>query len=40
VKRLIEFPLEKGGSILIQVDEPEPAGGKAGTLEKARGRKR
>jgi len=27
MKRLIEFPLEAGGSIVIEVDEPEPEGG-------------
>lgn len=27
MKRLIEFPLEDGSTILIQVDEPEPEGG-------------
>ena len=27
MKRLIEFDLEDGGSILVQVEEPEPAGG-------------
>jgi hypothetical protein len=27
VKRLIEFPLEDGGSIVVEVDEPEPEGG-------------
>ena len=27
MNRLIEFPLKEGGSILIQVDEPEPEGG-------------
>lgn len=26
MKRLIEFPLEDGGSILVQVDEPVPEG--------------
>jgi hypothetical protein len=27
VKRLIEFPLEEGGSIMVEVDEPAPEGG-------------
>jgi hypothetical protein len=27
VKRLIEFPLEGDGTILVEVDEPEPKGG-------------
>lgn len=27
MKRLIEFPLEDGGSIVVEVDEPEPEGG-------------
>ena len=27
MKQLIEFPLEDGGSILVQVDEPTPEGG-------------
>lgn len=27
MKRLIEFPLEAGGSIVVEVDEPEPEGG-------------
>jgi hypothetical protein len=27
MKQLIEFPLEGGGSILVQVDEPTPEGG-------------
>ncbi len=27
MKRLVEFPLEAGGSILVEVDEPEPEGG-------------
>ena len=27
MKRLIEFPLEDGGSIVVEVDEPEPPGG-------------
>jgi hypothetical protein len=27
VKRLVEFPLEAGGSILVEVEEVEPEGG-------------
>jgi len=27
MKRLIEFPLQDGGSILVEVDEPTPQGG-------------
>jgi hypothetical protein len=27
VKRLVEFPLEEGGSILVEVDEPESESG-------------
>jgi hypothetical protein len=27
MKRLIEFPLEEGGSIVVEVDEPAPEGG-------------
>ena len=27
MKRLIEFPLEDGGSIVVEVDEPAPEGG-------------
>ena len=27
MKRLIQFPLQEGGSILVEVDEPEPEGG-------------
>jgi hypothetical protein len=26
VKRIVEFPLERGGSVFIESDEPEPAG--------------
>jgi len=26
VKRLLEFPLEEGGSIMVEVDQPEPEG--------------
>lgn len=29
MKRLIEFPLEDGSTILVEVDEPESAGGTA-----------
>ena len=27
MKRLIEFPLQQGGTMVVDVDEPEPAGG-------------
>ena len=27
MKQLIEFPLEEGGSVVIEVEEPEPEGG-------------
>jgi len=27
MKRLVEFPLEDGSSMLVEVDEPEPEGG-------------
>ncbi len=27
MKRLVEFPLEDGGTVVIEVDEPEPPGG-------------
>jgi hypothetical protein len=30
MKRLIEFYLEDGGSIVVEVDEPESAGGAGG----------
>ena len=33
MKRLVEFPLEEGGSIVVEVDEPESAG----TIRAARG---
>ena len=40
MKHLVEFPLEEGGSILIQIDEPESGGtvraGRDATIEKAR----
>ncbi len=40
MKRLVEFPLEEGGSILVQIDEPETGGtiraGRDETIEKAR----
>jgi hypothetical protein len=40
MKRLVEFPLEEGGSIVVQIDEPETGGtvraGREGTIEKAR----
>jgi hypothetical protein len=40
MKRLVEFPLEEGGSILVQIDEPESGGtvraGREETIEKAR----
>ncbi len=26
MKRLVEFPLEEGGSIVIEIDEPETGG--------------
>ena len=29
MKRLVEFPLEDGSTILVEVDEPESAGGTA-----------
>jgi hypothetical protein len=32
MKRLVEFPLDEGGSILVQVDEPESGG----TVRRAR----
>ena len=39
MKRLVEFPLEEGGSILVQIDEPESSGtvraGREETIEKA-----
>ena len=40
MKRLVEFPLEEGGSILVQIDEPDTGGtvraGRDETIEKAR----
>jgi predicted RNase H-like HicB family nuclease len=40
VKHLVEFPLEDGGSIVVEVDEPETSGtiraGRGDTIEKAR----
>ena len=40
MKRLVEFPLEEGGSILVQIDEPESGGtvraGREETIEQAR----
>ena len=27
MKRLIEFPLQDGGTMVVEVDEPEPTGG-------------
>lgn len=27
MQRLIEFPLEDGGTVLVELDEPEPEGG-------------
>jgi predicted RNase H-like HicB family nuclease len=33
MKHLVEFPLEEGGSIVVEVDEPESAG----TIRAARG---
>ena len=40
MKRLVEFPLEEGGSILIQIDEPETGGtvraGREEMIEKAK----
>ncbi len=40
MKRLVEFPLEEGGSILVQVDEPETGGtiraGRDDVIEKAK----
>jgi len=35
MKRLVEFPLEEGGSIVIEIDEPETGGtGRAGREDK------
>ena len=40
MKHLVEFPLEEGGSIIIEIDEPETGGtvraGREETIEKAR----
>ena len=40
MKRLVEFPLEEGGSIVIEIDEPEMGGtvraGREDKIEKAR----
>ncbi len=40
MKRLVEFPLEEGGSILVQIDEPDTGGtiraGRDETIEKAK----
>jgi Trypsin-co-occurring domain 1 len=40
MKRLVEFPLEEGGSIVVEIDEPETGGtvraGREDTIEKAR----
>jgi hypothetical protein len=40
MKRLVEFPLEEGGSILVQIDEPDTGGtiraGREDTIEKAK----
>ena len=40
MKRLVEFPLEEGGSIVVELDEPETGGtvraGREDTIEKAR----
>ncbi len=40
MKRLVEFPLEEGGSIVIEIDEPETGGtvraGREDKIEKAR----
>ncbi len=40
MKRLVEFPLEEGGSIVVEIDEPETGGtvraGRGETIEKAR----
>jgi len=40
MKRLVEFPLEEGGSIVVQIDEPETGGtvraGREDTIEKAK----
>jgi len=40
MKRLVEFPLEEGGSIVVEIDEPETGGtvraGRDDKIEKAR----
>jgi predicted RNase H-like HicB family nuclease len=40
MKRLVEFPLQGGGSIFVQIDEPETSGtvraSRGDTIEKAR----
>src|SRR5947209_5283218 len=40
MKHLVEFPLEEGGSIIVEVDEPESAGtvraGRGDTIVKAK----
>jgi hypothetical protein len=40
MKRLVVFPLEEGGSIVIEIDEPETGGtvraGREDTIEKAK----
>ncbi len=40
MKRLVEFPLEEGGSILVQIDEEDAGGtiraGREDTIEKAK----
>src|SRR2546428_13779573 len=40
MKRLVAFPLEEGGNIVIEIDEPETSGtvraGREDTIEKAR----
>src|SRR5437016_7990301 len=41
MKRLVEFPLQDGGSIFVQIDEPEAGGtvraSRGDTIEKAQG---
>jgi len=36
MKRLVEFPSEDGGSILVEVDDNGPSSGSGGTLRSAR----
>ena len=40
MKRLVEFPLEDGGSVVVQIDEPETGGtiraGREEAIEKAK----